>query len=111
MATQQQPELVIETNSIKKAALIFRALNHKLRQSILQLIHKKGTITVTEIYRKLNLEQSVASQHLGILRKAGLVIAKRDRRFIFYSVNYENLKDIQKQASRMVEKEAASPSV
>ncbi|HWR32796.1 MAG TPA: helix-turn-helix transcriptional regulator, partial [Chitinophagaceae bacterium] len=48
---------------IKKAALIFRAVNHKLRQQMLRLIDEQGKITVTELYQKLFLEQSVASQH------------------------------------------------
>ena len=65
------PELKIDVLTLKKAALVLRAVNHKLRQQILKLIHQKGRITVTEIYVKLRLEQSVASQHLAILRKAG----------------------------------------
>ena len=48
---------------IKKAALVLRALNHKLRQLILKTIDEHKRITVTEIYVKLRLEQSVASQH------------------------------------------------
>ena len=51
----------------KKAAMILRALNHKLRQQIVKLIDEQQKMTVTEIYVKLRLEQSVASQHLAIL--------------------------------------------
>jgi DNA-binding transcriptional ArsR family regulator len=47
-------------------------LNHKLRQQILALIETEKKITVTEIYVRMRLEQSVASQHLAILRRAGL---------------------------------------
>ena len=36
---------------------------------------------------KLRLEQSVASQHLAVLRKAGFVTTTRDGKFIYYSVN------------------------
>ena len=66
-------ELKIDVIQLKKAALILRAVNHKLRQQIMKLIHQNGKMTVTEIYVKLRLEQSVASQHLAILRKAGFV--------------------------------------
>ncbi|MBD0277955.1 MAG: metalloregulator ArsR/SmtB family transcription factor [Bacteroidota bacterium] len=86
-------DLRIDVLQLKKAALILRAVNHKLRQQILKLIHQKGKITVTEIYVKLRLEQSVASQHLAILRKAGFVTATRDGKFIFYEVNYDRLND------------------
>jgi DNA-binding transcriptional ArsR family regulator len=87
-------ELKIETISLKKAALILRAINHKLRQQILKLIHQNEKMTVTEIYVKLRLEQSVASQHLAILRKAGFVNTLRDGKFIFYSVNYSRLDQV-----------------
>jgi DNA-binding transcriptional ArsR family regulator len=87
-------ELKIDLIQLKKAALILRAINHKLRQQILKLIHQNGKMTVTEIYVKLRLEQSVASQHLAILRKAGFVNTVRDGKFIYYSVNYERLDQI-----------------
>jgi DNA-binding transcriptional ArsR family regulator len=87
-------DLKIEVLQLKKAALVLRAVNHKLRQQILKLINQKDRITVTEIYVKLRLEQSVASQHLAILRKAGFVTTIRDGKFIYYSVNHDRLKDI-----------------
>lgn len=87
-------ELKIDVIQLKKAALILRAINHKLRQQIMKLIHQNGKMTVTEIYVKLRLEQSVASQHLAILRKAGFVNTLRDGKFIFYSVNYARLDQV-----------------
>ena len=87
-------ELKIDVIQLKKAALILRAVNHKLRQQIMKLIHQNEKMTVTEIYVKLRLEQSVASQHLAILRKAGFVTTLRDGKFIFYSVNYSRLDQV-----------------
>lgn len=87
-------ELKIDVIQLKKAALILRAINHKLRQQIMKLIHQNGKMTVTEIYVKLRLEQSVASQHLAILRKAGFVNTLRDGKFIYYSVNYTRLDQV-----------------
>jgi DNA-binding transcriptional ArsR family regulator len=78
----------------KKAAMILRALNHKLRQQILKLIDEQKKITVTEIYIKLRLEQSVASQHLAILRRAGIVITQREGKFIYYILNFPRLKEV-----------------
>ncbi|MFN2456974.1 MAG: ArsR/SmtB family transcription factor [Chitinophagaceae bacterium] len=87
-------ELKIEMLQLKKAALILRAVNHKLRQIILKLIHQNGRMPVTEIYMKLRLEQSVASQHLAILRKAGFVTTAREGKFIYYSVDYNWLSEV-----------------
>src|SRR5450432_592082 len=79
--------LNIDYHSLKKSALILRSLNHKLRQQILKIINEDNKITVTEIYVKLRLEQSVASQHLAILRKAGIVSTQREGKFIYYAIN------------------------
>lgn len=87
-------DLKVDVLQLKKAALVLRAVNHKLRQQILRLIHQHQRITVTEIYVKLRLEQSVASQHLAILRKAGFVITQREGKFIYYSVNYDRLTQV-----------------
>lgn len=75
----------------KQAALTLRAINHKLRQVIIKTIDEAGKITVTQLYVKLRLEQSVCSQHLAILRKAGIVTTAREGKFIYYSVNNERI--------------------
>jgi DNA-binding transcriptional ArsR family regulator len=110
--TSQQPETTANTESsdtlkinyhnLKKAALVLRALNHKLRQQILMLIETEKKITVTEIYVRLRLEQSVASQHLAILRRAGIVTTQRDGKFIYYTVNYARIDEINRVVEDLV---------
>lgn len=84
----------VDLLAVKKSAIILRALNHKLRQQILRLIADNGPISVTDIYVKLRLEQSVASQHLAILRKAGFVKTKRDGKYIYYAPNMPRVRQI-----------------
>lgn len=79
---------------VKKAALVLRAINHKLRQLIIKTIYDYKRISVTDLYVKLRLEQSVASQHLAILRKADVVTTVREGKFIYYTVNQERIEDI-----------------
>lgn len=81
---------------IKKTASIVRAINHKLRQSIIKLLEENPKLTVTEIYVKLRIEQSVASQHLAILRRANFLTTQRQGKKIFYSLNNEYLDSINK---------------
>lgn len=94
LSNEKKPNLKVDFQSIKKASLILRSLNHKLRQKILTLIDEHEKITVTEIYVNLRLEQPVASQHLAILRKAGFVVTERDGKFIYYKVNYNRIEDL-----------------
>jgi len=94
--------LKINFHNLKKAALVLRALNHKLRQQILALIETEKKITVTEIYVRMRLEQSVASQHLAILRRAGIVATQRDGKFIYYTVNYKRVEEINQFVQELV---------
>ena len=94
--------LKINFHNLKKAALVLRSLNHKLRQQILALIETEKKITVTEIYVRLRLEQSVASQHLAILRRAGIVNTQRDGNFIYYTINHKRIEDINQFVEQLV---------
>ena len=92
--TRTQNQLEIHVVPIKKTVLLLRAINHPLRQQMLKLIHEESKITVTELYDILALEQSVASQHLAILRRAGLVSTKRQGKFIYYSIDYSRMVEV-----------------
>ncbi len=92
-------DIKLDYAELRKAVLVLRAVNHKLRQRIIDLLEEGDSMTVTDIYIKLRLEQSVASQHLAILRRAGVVNTERQGKFINYSLNRDRLAQI----SRLVE--------
>ena len=91
MKTGPPTELAMNAGDIKLGALILRAIDHPLRQKILEFAHLHKRVNVTEVHTKFRMEQSVASDHLAILRDARLVVTVREGRFIYYSVNYEEL--------------------
>ncbi len=93
-APEKQGTLTIDFVQLKKASMILRALNHRLRLNIVQLVDQQKKLTVTEIYVKLRMEQSVASQHLAILRRANIVLTEREGKFIYYTLNYERISEI-----------------
>jgi DNA-binding transcriptional ArsR family regulator len=95
----QSGEVHLDYAELRKAVLVLRAINHSLRQRIINLLEENESMTVTDIYIKLRLEQSVASQHLAILRRAGVVVTERQGKFINYSLNKERLSQI----SRLVD--------
>ena len=88
----------IDYNTIAKAAKVLRAVNHRLRQQLIKLIGEEKKITVTDIYVRILLEQSVVSQHLAILRKAGVVKTDREGKFILYSLDEARLKFIEEKS-------------
>ena len=89
-----EEDIQLDYAELRKAVLVLRAINHKLRQRIIGLLEENESMTVTDIYIKLRLEQSVASQHLAILRRAGVVSTERQGKFINYSLNKERLAQI-----------------
>lgn len=87
-------EISLNYSELRKAVLILRAVNHDLRQEIIKMLEDNERMTVTDIYVKLRLEQSVASQHLAILRRAGVVVTERKGKFIHYYLNHERVAQI-----------------
>lgn len=99
----ENAEMNIDYHKVKKAALILRALNHKLRQQILSELEESERMTVTDIYVRLRIEQSVASQHLAILRRAGVVRTERDGKFVYYAVNFTRVEEIHQFVSELLQ--------
>lgn len=81
----------VDQGKLDYASDVMRALAHPLRLNILEFIDKNKVINVNKIYNTLKLEQSITSQHLKILRQAGLVKTRREGKFIFYSLDYASL--------------------
>ncbi len=84
---QGDEDIDLDYAELRRAVLVLRAINHDLRRKIIELLDQRAVMTVTDIYCALRVEQSVASQHLSILRKADIVINDRDGKFIYYSLN------------------------
>jgi len=93
----------LDYSELRKAVLVLRAVNHKLRQRIIDLLEEHGKMTVTDIYIKLRLEQSVASQHLAILRRASVVVTERQGKYIYYSLDKSRLTQISRLVEELIE--------
>ena len=91
--------------NLQASSEILRALAHPLRMQILEFIDKHKTINVNKIYNTLKLEQSITSQHLRILRLAGIVETRREGKFIHYSINYAKIAHVVKSINGFLEEE------
>jgi ArsR family transcriptional regulator len=80
---------------IKKACMTIRAMSNKIRQLIILEISSSGNRhTVSEILKRLNLTQSITSQHLAILRQAKVVTNQKEGKNVYYSVDHEVIEKI-----------------
>jgi len=66
-------------------ARLFRVLGAETRQKMLELL-ASGPLPVSEIAKRLDITQPAASQHLALLREAGLVLDRREGQQVYYSL-------------------------
>lgn len=66
-------------------AEFFKTLGHPARIRILELL-AEGEHSVTELMPELGLESSHLSQQLAVLRKAGMVTARKQGNNVIYSI-------------------------
>jgi DNA-binding transcriptional ArsR family regulator len=66
-------------------AEFFRVLGHPVRVRILELL-RDGERTVGDLQLQLQMDSSGTSQHLGALRKQGVLDSRREGTSVYYSV-------------------------
>lgn len=84
----EKAKVTFNNEKLQVSTEILRALAHPLRLKILEYIDQYGSINVNKIYNNLEIEQSITSQHLKVLRLAGLVNQVKEGKFIHYSIEY-----------------------
>jgi DNA-binding transcriptional ArsR family regulator len=84
----------IQIEKLEQAASKLRAMAHPMRIAIIDLLHDGNQMSVTDIYKKLKIEQAAASHHLNILKNKGVLASRRDGKKIFYSIKNQVLTEI-----------------
>jgi len=85
----------------ENVAEFFRILGQPMRVQILLTIGQ-GEACVCHLEAYLGLRQAAISQHLMVLRDAGLVITNRDGRNIFYRLAMPELLKVVHQAAKII---------
>ncbi|MHC1605739.1 MAG: ArsR/SmtB family transcription factor [Candidatus Methanofastidiosia archaeon] len=76
----------------REIARIFKAMDDENRIKILEFL-RKGERCVCEIFPHIGTSQSNVSQHLRVLREAGLIDYRKDGKKTFYHVKKKELFD------------------
>lgn len=87
-------KLGLDVVKLELAASKLRAMAHPMRIAVIDLLHNHQKLSVTEIYKKLDIEQASASHHLNILKNKGVLVSRRDGKKIFYSLKSDTLTEI-----------------
>ncbi len=76
----------------EKLAEVFKALADPTRLRLVKLLSESGgALCVNALARILGVTQSAVSQHLRVLRQAGLVRGERRGPFVHYSLDRDGL--------------------
>jgi ArsR family transcriptional regulator len=71
---------------LEKISEIFSALGNEKRLAIVLLLKKKACLSVGDIVKNLDVPQATVSQHLRILRMAGIVRGERKDHNVCYKI-------------------------
>ena len=78
---------------MKREDEIFRALADPTRRAVFERL-SQGEAAVGELTKSFDVSQPAISQHLRVLRTAGLVAERRSGRNVFYRVDPEGLRPL-----------------
>jgi DNA-binding transcriptional ArsR family regulator len=73
---------------------VFNAIAEPRRRQILELLARRGALTVGTLVVALGLPQPAVSKHLGVLRKVGVVAVKKQGKERVYNLEAEKLKTV-----------------
>jgi DNA-binding transcriptional ArsR family regulator len=74
-------------------AEFFKTLGHPLRVRVLELL-APGEQSVADLLGVLDVEQPHLSQQLGVLRRAGFVVTRREGSSVVYALADERIVDL-----------------
>jgi len=81
----------LSMGQLETAANMLKAIAHPMRIAIIDYLEGGKKLTVSEIHKLLNIEQSTTSHHLGILKDKGVLASKREGKNTYYFLKHENL--------------------
>jgi ArsR family transcriptional regulator, virulence genes transcriptional regulator len=89
---QGMEKMELTPENLEKASGMLKAIAHPVRISIIGYLEDGERLTVSEIHKKVGIEQATASHHLGILRDKGVLSSKREGKNIYYFLKHNTLK-------------------
>ena len=82
-------------------AEIFKTMGHPIRIRVLEMLGEREH-SVGEMLPELGVEAANLSQHLAVLRRAGLVSTRREGSTVFYALNSSQVAELLAVARRML---------
>ena len=78
----------------EKLAALAKALGHPARLGVIRMLHERQTCIGCDIVDEVGLAQSTTSEHLRILKAAGIITGEVESPRVCYSLNPEALEPL-----------------
>ncbi|TDD64308.1 ArsR/SmtB family transcription factor [Actinomadura rubrisoli] len=82
-------------------AELFKTLGHPVRVRVLELL-REGPMPVRDLLAETGIEASSLSQQLGVLRRAGIVVASREGTTVVYELAGVDVPELMGAARRIL---------
>jgi DNA-binding transcriptional ArsR family regulator len=88
--------------TFRRLEAIFSGLADNTRLRILQLLAEEE-LCACEVMAALDLTQPTASHHLGILERSGLVVSRREGKWVFYRIADAKVEIVLTKGAQLIE--------
>ncbi len=80
---------------------VFYALAEPRRRKVVEMLARSGGLSATQIYEGFEISPQAVSQHLGILRDAGVVLMEKRAQQHIYRINPDSMDELAEWTTRM----------
>jgi len=92
--TRKAKALPASPPNTESLAALVKALAHPARLGVIRMLHERQTCIGCDIVDEIGLAQSTTSEHLRILKSAGIITGEVESPRVCYSLNPEALEPL-----------------
>lgn len=81
----------IRPDTILDAAEMMKAIANPLRINIMKSLYHNGEMSVTDLLSDLQIEQSLVSHNLRLMKDRGILVARKRGKNCYYSLKFKKL--------------------
>lgn len=104
---QERPPSSVALEENEQLALLGKAIAHPARIGIVRLLHEKQGCIGCDIVDEIGLAQSTTSEHLRILKAAGIITGEIEHPRVCYSLNPSVLEPLKRFLEEIAEAQPA----
>ena len=93
----------------RELKLLCRAVGDVMRLRIIRRLVDEGEVSVSDLADGLIISQPLASWHLRILRRAGIISTRKDGRQVYCSLDHNRVQEFRDAVGALVQPSSGEP--